>query len=572
MNLDGLALYTYTKALKNACLNGLVQKVLQPDSTSLVLKFSLEGKNSLLVITIGQVPACYVTSQLEDLPKEPSSLCMFLRKHLEGARIVDVKQINFDRIIKISFAKQNLKGELESKEMYIELMGKHSNCIIVEDDIILESLKHVSPYMSQERSISPKIQYTLPPHADRLSITDFTAKEAKEMLFYKQEKSIEHTVRALFNGFGSHSMKELFFRARLGGKENHILSETECFSLANALDEIGKEIIHSHSFYKYSINNKNTNKDKSIYSSILLTYIESPCQEIKNLFPVIEKEVLSTGTIGTSQKNLLEVVKKHIKKELLRSEKITQELLDIEKADMYKMYGDLLMIYSYMPVSYEKEVELENLLTVPEEKIIVPIKPALSMSENATLYYKKYTKLKNRYTHGTEQLKESQKKMDYLESLSFSLEKAKNKEDISEIKEEMEHAGILKVEKKKLSFLPAKEAYITKHVQNGTIYVGKNNKQNEFITHRLGKPNDLWFHAQKMPGSHVLLRSNGEHIEEDIYMAASYAAYYSKGSEDSAVPVDYTYIKFVKKPPRSPLGYVIYTNQNTIMASPKKNE
>lgn len=566
MNLDGFSLSVLVKELKNECEHKQIQKILQIDKQSLLFKLSGLNSSTNLIMTVGAEPACYVDTNITNLPKEPSALCMFLRKHFENSRILTVEQVNADRIIKFSIAKLSLAGQVEPKAIYLELMGKYSNCIFVdEDNVILESLIHVTPYMSQERSVAPKLTYSLPPHSERLLLSDFNAEEITALLKQYQQEDLQGTVRYVFNGFGPQLMTELLYRLNLSPKaDSTLFSEEQWLHCGKVLYQLGKEIDEATGLYEYSL----PQKKKPIYSPVKLSNYEVEPLYQESLSPLIASSIREKGALITSTKELETLLVNALEKEKRRCKKIIEELEATTALELYKTYGDLLMINAYQPIDYQSSIDIENILVDPPEKISIPLKPGLSLSENANAYYKKYGKLKNRKIYGEEQRQQSLIRQDYLESILFSLSTVKDKNSLEEIKLEIEQQGLKKATKKHLQASNSKPNLLTISLEYGDILVGRNNKQNDYLTHRLAKANDLWFHALKIQGSHVVLRTKGTPSEEEITLAASYAAYYSKGKNDALVPVDYTQIKYVKKPNGAPLGYVIYSNQKTIYVKP----
>ena len=553
MNLDGLTMSVLAKELNERLQTGQIQKLYQIDKTTLLFKIRALNEDQSLVITVGATPAMYLSKPLQDLPKEPSSLCMFLRKHIEGSRIVKVEQINGDRIMCIQTDKLEMDGSITSTFIYVELMGKYSNCIFVQDGIILESLIHVSPLMNRERSISPKLHYELPPNANRVSLMDFDYDEIKNLLTSFGDGTVQQSIRAIFNGFGKPLLDEVLLTSNLSG--NEIISNlipTQVDALAKALYEL-----------KIKLNESNG----------LLTLINDNNKKAHATFILQNYKVLkeySTISIHTADKELEKILTAAIKKEEVRHQKIKDELDDTNKMDTYKLYGDILMINAHLQVQYEPSIQLPNLLSEDGELLTIPLKPNLTIVENGQWYYKLYTKLKNRMVSGEYQLNASTTKLEYLKSILYSISLATTRESLEEIRKECMDAGIIKKSKKPLSYKLGKSNYIHLTIDEGEIFIGRNNQQNEYLTHRFAKPTDIWFHTQDIQGSHLILRLNVDPDDMILSKVAQYAAYFSKARETSKVPVDYTYIKNIKKPPGSPLGFVIFNTHQTMIVEPKK--
>ena len=565
MNLDGLTMSVLAKELNERLQTGQIQKLYQIDKTTLLFKIRALNEDQSLVITVGATPAMYLSKPLQDLPKEPSSLCMFLRKHIEGSRIVKVEQINGDRIMCIQTDKLEMDGSITSTFIYVELMGKYSNCIFVQDGVILESLIHVSPLMNRERSISPKLHYELPPNANRVSLMDFDYNEIKNLLTSFGDGTVQQSIRAIFNGFGKPLLDEVLLTSNLSG--NEIISDlisTQVDALAKALYELKIKLNESNGLLTLI----NDNNKKAHATFILQNY--KVLKEYSTISEALEESIHNTKSIHTADKELEKILTAAIKKEEGRHQKIKDELDDTNKMDTYKLYGDILMINAHLQVQYEPSIQLPNLLSEDGELLTIPLKPNLTIVENGQWYYKLYTKLKNRMVSGEYQLNASTTKLEYLKSILYSITLATTRESLEEIRKECMDAGIIKKSKKPLSYKLGKSNYIHLTIDEGEIFIGRNNQQNEYLTHRFAKPTDIWFHTQDIQGSHLILRLNVDPDDMILSKVAQYAAYFSKARETSKVPVDYTYIKNIKKPPGSPLGFVIFNTHQTMIVEPKK--
>lgn len=565
MNLDGLTMSVLAKELNERLQTGQIQKLYQIDKTTLLFKIRALNEDQSLVITVGATPAMYLSKPLQDLPKEPSSLCMFLRKHIEGSRIVKVEQINGDRIMCIQTDKLEMDGSITSIFIYVELMGKYSNCIFVQDGVILESLIHVSPLMNRERSISPKLHYELPPNANRVSLMDFDYNEIKNLLTSFGDGTVQQSIRAIFNGFGKPLLDEVLLTSDLSG--NEIISDlisTQVDALAKALYELKIKLNESNGLLTLI----NDNNKKAHATFILQNY--KVLKEYSTISEALEESIHNTKSIHTADKELEKILTAAIKKEEVRHQKIKDELDDTNKMDTYKLYGDILMINAHLQVQYEPSIQLPNLLSEDGELLTIPLKPNLTIVENGQWYYKLYTKLKNRMVSGEYQLNASTTKLEYLKSILYSISLATTRESLEEIRKECMDAGIIKKSKKPLSYKLGKSNYIHLTIDEGEIFIGRNNQQNEYLTHRFAKPTDIWFHTQDIQGSHLILRLNVDPDDMILSKVAQYAAYFSKARETSKVPVDYTYIKNIKKPPGSPLGFVIFNTHQTMIVEPKK--
>jgi len=362
-------------------------------------------------------------------------------------------------------------------------------------------------------------------------------------------------------------LDELLYISKLSGEEIITdLDTSQLDTLAKALYDLKVKLENSKSLF-ILVNDNN----KKAYASILL-HNYKVLKEYNTISEALEKSIHNTKAIHTADKELEKILTAAIKKEEGRHQKIKDELEDTKKMETYKLYGDLLMINAHLQVQYEPSIELQNLLSEENEILTIPLKPNLTIVENAQWYYKLYTKLKNRMVSGEYQLNASTTKLVYLQSILYSISLATTRESLEEIRKECMDAGIIKKSKKPLSYKLGKSNYIHLTIDEGEIFIGRNNQQNEYLTHRFAKPTDIWFHTQDIQGSHLILRLNIEPDDMILSKVAQYAAYFSKARDTSKVPVDYTYIKNIKKPPGSPLGFVIFNTHQTMIVEPKKPE
>lgn len=564
MNIDGLTLSVLVRELTDTIQASQIQKLYQIDKTTLNLKLHGHRGSHDLIVTVGANPSVYVAPPLQDVPKEPTSLCMLLRKHIEGARITVIQQLHGDRIICFQLDKLELDGSLHTTYMYIELMGKYSNCIFVQNDVILESLVHVTPLMNRTRSIGPKQPYELPPNTNRMDFFAFTASELRSLLESFHQDTVGQTIRNIFNGFGKPLLDAVCSEAQVEASTAwNIISDDTLDALIHALFHLQASLREAKGLYWLRQEN----------GKIIPSAIPLPHTTVEQYYPTISEaisqSVQQSGAIHTAGRDLERLLQQAIKKERLRHEKIKGELKDTEKMDTYKLYGDLLMIHSYLTTHYEKEVTVSNLLADPPEDITIPLQPQLTIVENAQWFYKMYTKLKNRLISGQYQLDQSTMKIHYLESMLFSISLCQDRQSLEEIRREAMEAGLIKKSKKPSPYKVGKDRFIHYTIPGGDIYIGKNNEQNEYLTNRFAKPTDIWFHTQDVHGSHVILRPTYEPDDMLLSIVCQYAAWFSQGQQSSKVAVDYTKVKNIKKPPQAPLGYVIFSTHNTMIVEPK---
>lgn len=576
MSLDGLSLSALIQELHHQLIGGRIDKIFQPDKSTLLLWIRQPQETFKLFISVAaDHPRIYMTKDVPDNPAVPPAFCMLLRKHLEGGRIGQMTQHGLDRIIIIDVDVRAEQGTITTKQLIIELMGKHSNIIFVHNDIILDSIKRVNIYMSRQRQVLPGRPYLLPPGQERLNLFDVSAGEVVSQLVMQHQntlltKALIYTV----NGMGPVSAKEIVWRAGLPEKISvNTLDEADKQSLIQAIEEFSTALQSAAAQPTVAINEQNE----------LLAIAAFPIEHIKNakqvLFASMSSAVEYTETLkGPRKRPAKEALHKLLLGELSRLQR-KQGLLEVEltealQADSYRLYADTLMIYLHDIKDQATEVALPDLFNENSEKqIVIPLDPLLSPLVNAQTYYAKYNKLQRRQQMTQQQLQQCRQELTYLESVLFTLEAANSPDDIEEIKQELVSAGYLqlKVKPRKQTAQPSfKPRQLI--VDGITILIGRNNRQNDWVTFKQARPDDIWLHTKDIPGSHVIIRlSEPEVPEKVLHIAAQCAAWFSKARTSSSVPVDYTRRRNVKKPSGAQPGFVTYEHQRTLHITPDKS-
>ncbi len=603
MAFDGIVTKQVVLELKHTIVGGKVNKVFEPNKNEVILGIYCNGKNYSLNISISSNNyRMNLTTNTKPNPLNAPNFCMLLRKHLVGARITDIYSNSLERIVFIEFESYNELNDLVNKKLVIELMGKHSNVILLNNkNIIIDSLRHLDSFSNSCRDILPAHEYINPP-ADKLNICKVGLDEFRDLV--KNEK-LSTIIPNSFNGISKTFI--LSTLAFLDISDSHYSNEN-----ISKLYKYIKDIIYNlgtDNVLAVPINNKDytiINKTSDIaytdrsncdlYNKNII-HIQKQ-QFVANadeqcLFPQnnisqtnfflddFYKQKENNEVFVNYKNNLLKLVLSALKKITKKVNNINSKLKECENMDTYRMYGELITSNLYRinnninisSIFLENYYDNNNLVEIPLDKSISP-------SYNAKKYFKKYNKLKSTLEIVSAQKLEANKELDYLESIIYELEGATSVSELEEIDIEISENVLFKnniknsnIKKNKINKRKVHDEYepITYTIDGFTLYVGKNNKQNDYITTKLGKNEDLWFHTKDIRGSHCLLKCNGENVKEHtIITCAEITAFHSKAKLSSNVPVDYCFIKHVKKPSGSKPGMVIYTNNKTLYVSPKE--
>lgn len=560
MSFDGL----FTRAMVHelqALIGARISKVHQPYKLEVIFQIRGNGgSHKLLLSTHPSFHRVQLTEESYENPKEPPMFCMLLRKHLEGGIVEAIDQQGLDRIITFKIKSRNELGDWKNKLLIIELMGRHSNLILVDPEkgTILDCIKHIPPSVNRFRTLLPGQLYVAPPAQDKINSVQATAEDVLKKIDFNSGKLQQQLVQK-FEGLSPLIAKEIVTRSKLANRE----------TLPKSFEEVMKPI-RDHT-YTPSIM---VSEQKEFFYMVPLHHINGEAQAFSSL-----SELLDRFYFGKAQRDRIKQVAYDLERTLLQEkrknenkiEKLLQTLQDAREADRYQLYGELLTANLFRVKKGMEEVEVENYYSEEAETVVIPLNKNKTPSENAQLYFSKYQKLKNATVKVQEQIKQTKEELQYLEVLIQQLENASPK-DVEEIREELIEEGFIKArnvkgKKKNKPQTPVLEVYES---SDGTeILVGKNNKQNDYLTNRVAKKDEIWLHTKDIPGSHVVIRSINP-SEKTILEAATLAAFYSKARNSSSVPVDFTKIRHVKKPSGSKPGFVIYEQQQTVYVTPKQ--
>ena len=572
MSLDGISMHPLAIELDRAVAGGRIDRINQPSKQSIVMSLRLPGKNVLLHITINpQNPAMHLIDKAPENPPEPPMFCMVLRKHLETGRIAGVRQYGLDRLLMLDIDFLSAGGKIITKTLVVELMGKYSNIILVQDGIIIDALRKVGTNSSRVRTVLPGDAYVLPPQQDKLNLLETPIREAIAAIRTKGDMKLSKAILDTCLGFGPVTAKEAAYGAGLpASMAISQLNEGDFASLENALQEITDSFREPCGAASIVIDKNN--KPLATASFPLHYFTNETILTFPTISEMLGRASSLTGSYQIPDKDRF---RKLMKNELNRAENKVQKLRDdiaaADNAEEYRIKADNLMTYQYQfQDRVDAEVTVPNIYSETGESITIRMDQRLSVVENVQAYYKKYDKLKRGKELLEQQLQHCLDDIQYMSSIEASLESSTRLAEINDIKAELIASGILREKPKKHAAEKQSQPFKFTAPDGTQILVGKNNYQNDRLTFKTANPGDIWLHTQNIPGSHVILRCDGDEPAEDTLLLASYlAVHFSKAQGSSKVPVDYTRARFVKKPSGAKPGFVIFTNQTTLYVTPE---
>lgn len=572
MSLDGISMHPLAIELDRAVAGGRIDRINQPSKQSIVMSLRLPGKNVLLHITINpQNPAMHLIDKAPENPPEPPMFCMVLRKHLETGRIAGVRQYGLDRLLIMDIDFLSAGGRIITKSLVVELMGKYSNIILVQDGIIIDALRKVGTNSSRVRTVLPSDEYALPPQQDKLNLLETPVSEVIAVIKAKCDMKLSKAILDTCLGFGPVTAKEAAYGAGLPASMTvSQLNDGDFASLENSLCEITDSFREPCGTATIVIDKNN--KPLATASFPLHYFTEETALTFPTISEMLGRASSLTGSYQIPDKDRF---KKLMKNELNRAENKVQKLRDdiaaADNAEEYRIKADNLMTYQYQfQDRVDAEVTVPNIYSETGESITIRMDQRLSVVENVQAYYKKYDKLKRGKELLEQQLQHCLDDIQYMSSIEASLESSTRLAEINDIKAELIASGILREKPKKHAAEKQSQPFKFTAPDGTQILVGKNNYQNDRLTFKTANPGDIWLHTQNIPGSHVILRCDGDEPAEDTLLLASYlAVHFSKAQGSSKVPVDYTRARFVKKPSGAKPGFVIFTNQTTLYVTPE---
>lgn len=581
MAFDGITIANITKELSETLLGGRIYKIAQPESDELLLTIKNNGgQYRLLLSADASLPMVYLTENNKPSPMTAPGFCMLLRKHLQNARITAISQPGLERVIHLQLEHLNELGDLCEKKLIVEIMGKHSNIIFCDDkDQIIDSIKHISGMVSSVREVLPGRSYFLPQTQDKQNPLRFSETYTREnpALFLKSPADSEaltyvnlcahmrekpmplyKALYTTYTGLSPIIAQELCYRAGIDADmPANVLEEPALQALYQTLSDMMEQTVAG----KFSPVIIYDGREPLEYAAFPLTlYSDKTSQAFSSVSDVLERYYAERSIVTRIRQksvDLRKIVQTALERNVKKYDLQMRQMKDTEKRDKYKVYGELINTYGYNVEPDAKSMEALNYYT--GETVTIPLDNTLTPQENAQKYFDKYGKLKRTYEALSELTVQVKEEIEHLESILAALDIAMQEEDLVQIREELIESGYIRRKggSKKVKITSKPFHYVSS--DGFHIYVGKNNFQNDELTFKFANGGDWWFHAKQIPGSHVILKTEGAEVPDRAFEeAARLAAYYSKGREQDKVEIDYVQKKHVKKPAGAKPGFVVY--------------
>lgn len=564
MALDGIFLYSIADELKNKLLGGKVEKINQPEKDEIIISIkNMQSTYRLLISASPVYPRIHITESAKSNPLKAPMFCMLLRKYLNNARIMTIRQLETDRVLFIDFESLDELGFNSIYTLTIEIMGRHSNITLVRsrDNIIMDSIKHVTPDINSFRCLYSGIEYVMPPKSGKLNPFE---SDAPDFINFIEEHNLQidkNIFSSAFTGVSSQLSKEIFYRV----DSSNNIDKIGIFDTAkNVFQDIYNKDFH-YSYYKnngllkdfYCIKLLNMNSYEEIQ-------YDSPSKLLEDFY--YEKDKMDR--LNSRSSDLQKIISTNLDRCSKKIDILQSSIEECKDADKYKLYGELLTANMYNIERGKKEVSLLNYYSENGEQINIPLNENKSPTENAQFYYKKYSKLKKSAEAAKIQINNAKEELEYLQSVLTNIKNAEDYETIEDCRKELVTTGYIKFKKDKAQkSKPSKPLHFISS-DGIDIYVGKNNTQNDYLTLKFADKHDTWLHTKNIPGSHVIIKKFGDIPQKTLMEAAELAAHYSKAKDSSKIPVDYTEVKNVHKPNGAKPGMVIYYTNSTIYVTP----
>ena len=540
MSFDGFFLHHMVEELRSELVNGRIQKINQPFEQELVLQIRSNRQSHRLLLSAHPVfGRIQLTQTTFENPAQPSTFIMVLRKYLQGALIESIEQVENDRIVEITVSNKNEIGDHIQATLIIEIMGKHSNILLVDKSShkILEVIKHVGFSQNSYRTLLPGSTYIAPPSTE--SLNPFTVKDEKLFEILQTQETTAKHLQSLFQGLGRDTANEL---------ENILVSD-KLSTFRNFFSQETKPCLTETSFSPVPFENQ----------------VGEPFTSLSDLLDTYYKDKAERDRVKQQASELIRRVENELQKNRHKLKKQEKELLATDNAEEFRQKGELLTTFLHQVPNDQNQVILDNYYT--NQPITIALDKALTPNQNAQRYFKRYQKLKEAVKYLTDLIEETKATILYLESVEIVLNQA-GLEEIAEIREELIQTGFIRRrQREKIQKRKKPEQYLASDGKT-IIYVGRNNLQNEELTFKMARKEELWFHAKDIPGSHVVISGNLDPSDEVKTDAAELAAYFSQGRLSNLVQVDMIEVKKLNKPTGGKPGFVTYTGQKTLRVTP----
>lgn len=570
MAFDGITIANIVTELNQTITGGKINKIAQPENDELIITIKNQRKQYRLFLSASaSLPLIYLTETNKPSPLTAPNFCMLLRKHIGSGKIIAIEQPGMERIIRFTIEHLNELGDLCTKYLIVEIMGKHSNIIFCnEEDQIIDSIKHVSAHMSSVREVLPGRPYFIPETQSKLNPFVLTEEIFQEKIF-PRPVNVAKAIYTSITGISPLMAEEVCYRAGIdGGIPTDGLEDVERVHLAHTFLRMVDDIRDGH----FEPNIIYKGKEPVEFACFPLSqYQDYRAVSYPSIFPVLETYYAEKNIVTKMRHktvDLRKIVQNALERNVKKYQLQQKQLKDTEKKEKYRVWGELLNTYGYEVEPGAKSMEALNYYT--NEMIQIPLDETMTPQENAKKYFDKYSKLKRTKEALDTLLQETGDEIKHLESIAASLDIASSEEDLVQIKEEMMEYGYVKRKNtggKKVKVTSRPYHYISSDGYD--IYVGKNNFQNDELSFKFASGNDWWFHAKGQPGSHVIVKSKNEELPDRTFEeAGKLAAYYSKGRQAPKVEIDYTQKKNLRKPTGGKPGFVVYYTNYSLLIEP----
>lgn len=570
MAFDGITIANIVTELNQTITGGKINKIAQPENDELIITIKNQRKQYRLFLSASaSLPLIYLTETNKPSPLTAPNFCMLLRKHIGSGKIIAIEQPGMERIIRFTIEHLNELGDLCTKYLIVEIMGKHSNIIFCnEEDQIIDSIKHVSAHMSSVREVLPGRPYFIPETQSKLNPFVLTEEIFQEKIF-PRPVNVAKAIYTSITGISPLMAEEVCYRAGIdGGIPTDGLEDVERVHLAHTFLRMVDDIRDGH----FEPNIIYKGKEPVEFACFPLSqYQDYRAVSYPSIFPVLETYYAEKNIVTKMRQktvDLRKIVQNALERNVKKYQLQQKQLKDTEKKEKYRVWGELLNTYGYEVEPGAKSMEALNYYT--NEMIQIPLDETMTSQENAKKYFDKYSKLKRTKEALDTLLQETGDEIKHLESIAASLDIASSEEDLVQIKEEMMEYGYVKRKNtggKKVKVTSRPYHYISSDGYD--IYVGKNNFQNDELSFKFASGNDWWFHAKGQPGSHVIVKSKNEELPDRTFEeAGKLAAYYSKGRQAPKVEIDYTQKKNLRKPTGGKPGFVVYYTNYSLLIEP----
>ncbi len=577
MAFDAITVRCLVKELQDKLINGRIDKIHQPEKDEITMHVRTRSDSCKVVLSASPAhPRAHFTDVSKKNPITAPMFCMLLRKHIGSGKITAIEQDGFERIIRFSIESYDELGDLTTKYLIIEIMGRHSNIILTNHEMkILDCIKHIDFTISSVRQLMPGLQYVSPPPQNKTDLTDI--EQSVDIDFSSPLQDAEKAILSSVSGISPLTAREIVYRA-FGRTDikNSILTDNGKNKILYETVQLAKTV-KSNNFSPCMIVDSVSGKLMD-FSAVEIKQYET-LADIKyfdNISALLDSFYRTRDMherMRQKSADLLKLLSNNIERISKKLIILTKTLNDSEKKDKQKIYGDLLMANLYNIEQGQTEIEVQNYYENNSPMVKITLDPRLTPSQNAQKYYKKYNKSKTAEIEAAKQIQNAKADLEYLESTLAAVETADTESDLNSIRSELIAEGYLnrKVNPKKQKQTASKPMHFVSS-DGFDIYVGKSNAQNDYLTLRFANSSDWWFHTKNIHGSHTVIKLglDKEVPKSTITEAAQIAAYYSKGRDSSQVPVDFTRIKNVRKPNGAKPGMVIYDHYNTIYVTPKE--